>query len=184
MRTNRQQIFVNEYLKLWNASEAARRAGYSGRTAASQGQRMLRNVEILAEIERRKAELVMSADEVLLRLTEQGRASYADYFAPDGTVKLEQMIADGKGHLIKKIKPTKEGLEIEFYDAQAALALLAKAHGLDRIELTGRNGGPIQTEHTEKHDLSKLTSDQLRELRGLLVKVSPGSASDEAADAG
>ena len=49
-----------------------------------------------------------------------------------------------------------------------------------RQEVSGLDGGPIQTEHTEKHDLSKLTSDQLRELRGLLAKAT----TDESAGAG
>ena len=35
-----------EYLACMNASEAARRAGYSAKTAASQAERLLRNVEI------------------------------------------------------------------------------------------------------------------------------------------
>lgn len=177
--TAKHQVFISEYLKCWNASEAARRAGYTG-DANTVGPRLLANVGISEEIERRKAEIIMSADEVLARLTEQGRAAYSAYFTADGSVNLSQLVADGKAHLIKKIKPTKEGLEVEFYDAQAALAQLAKANGLDRIELTGKNGGPIQTEHTETHDLSKLTSDQLRELRALLAKAT----ADESAGTG
>jgi len=178
--TVKHQVFISEYLKCWNASEAARRAGYSEHTANEQGSRLLANVSISAEIERRKAEVIMSADEVMARLTEQGRAAYSDYFTTDGTVDLGKLIGDSKGHLIKKIKPTKEGLEVEFYDAQAALALLAKANGLDRVEVTGRNGGPIQTELTQKHDLSKLTTEQLRTLRSLLAEAQP----DDTAGAG
>ena len=175
--TAKQQVFIAEYLKCWNASEAARRAGYTG-DANTVGPRLLANVGVSEEVDRRKAEIFMSSDEVMARLTEQGRAAYSTYFTPDGSVNLAQLVADGKGHLIKKIKPTREGLEVEFYDAQAALALLAKANGLDRIELTGRNGGPIQTEHVEKHDLSKLTSEQLRELRGLLAKAATDGTAD------
>ena len=175
--TAKQQVFIAEYLKCWNASEAARRAGYTG-DANTVGPRLLANVGVSEEVDRRKAEIIMSSDEVMARLTEQGRAAYSTYFTPDGSVNLAQLVADGKGHLIKKIKPTREGLEVEFYDAQAALALLAKANGLDRIELTGRNGGPIQTEHVEKHDLSKLTSEQLRELRGLLAKAATDGTAD------
>ncbi len=170
--TAKQQVFIAEYLKCWNASEAARRAGYTG-DANTVGPRLLANVGVSEEVERRKAEIIMSADEVMARLTEQGRAAYSDYFTADGAVDLGKLIGDSKGHLIKKIKPTKEGIEIEFYDAQAALALLAKANGLDRIEVTGRNGGPIQTEHTQIHDLSRLTTEQLRTLRSLLAEAQP-----------
>lgn len=176
--TAKQQVFIAEYLKCWNASEAARRAGYSERTANEQGSQLLANLSVSAEIERRKAEIIMSADEVLTRLTEQGRAVYADYLTENGAVDLAALIADGKSHLIKKIKPTRYGIEIEFYDAQAALAMLAKANGLDRIEVTGKGGGPIETSHTERHDLSKLTTEQLRELRGLLAKAAIDGVAD------
>lgn len=46
----RQQRFVAEYLTDFNATQAAIRAGYSARTAASQGERLLRNVEIAAAV--------------------------------------------------------------------------------------------------------------------------------------
>lgn len=42
----RQKLFVEEYLKDLNATQAAIRAGYSERTAYSQGQRLLKKVEI------------------------------------------------------------------------------------------------------------------------------------------
>lgn len=134
--TVRQQLFIDEYLKCWNASEAARRAGYSAATASEQGSRLLANVSIKAEIDQRKAQLIMSPEEVAARLTEQGRAEYANYFMVDG-FDLERCIADGKGHLIKKIKPTREGLEIEFHDAQAALVHVGRIHKMftERAEL-------------------------------------------------
>ncbi len=44
--TSKQQRFVAEYLVDLNATQAAIRAGYSERTARSQGQRMLTNVDI------------------------------------------------------------------------------------------------------------------------------------------
>lgn len=133
--TVRQQLFIDEYLKCWNASEAARRAGYTG-DANTVGPRLLANVGIKETIERRKAELIMSPEEVAARLTEQGRAEYANYFMVDG-FDLERCIADGKGHLIKKIKPTREGLEIEFHDPQAALVHVGRIHKMftERAEL-------------------------------------------------
>lgn len=180
--TEKQQAFVGWYLQLWNASEAARRAGYSESTASEQGSRLLGNANVSAEIDRRKAEILMSANEVSARLTEQGRAAYAEYFNEFGGVDLDRLIKDGKGYLIKKIKPTKEGLEIEFYDAQAALALMAKINGQlrDRTEVSGPGGGPIRTEQTTKHDLSKLTTDELMALRGIVAKAT----SDATAESG
>jgi hypothetical protein len=50
----RQQQFVNEYLIDFNATAAAKRCGYSEKTAYSQGQRLLKNVDIQREIEKAK----------------------------------------------------------------------------------------------------------------------------------
>jgi phage terminase small subunit len=44
-------LFVEEYLVDLNATQAAIRAGYSEKTAYSQGQRLLKNVEVAAAIE-------------------------------------------------------------------------------------------------------------------------------------
>lgn len=44
--TDKQKIFVFEYLIDQNATQAAIRAGYSKKTAYSQGQRLLKNVEV------------------------------------------------------------------------------------------------------------------------------------------
>ena len=55
--TAKQSRFVEEYLIDLNATQAAIRAGYSQRTAYSQGQRLLKHVEVAAVIERASAEL-------------------------------------------------------------------------------------------------------------------------------
>ena len=47
----RQQLFVNEYLVDLNCTQAAIRAGYSSRTAYSQGQRLLKNAEVSQAID-------------------------------------------------------------------------------------------------------------------------------------
>ena len=52
----RQAAFVAEYLVDCNATQAAIRAGYSARTAASQGARLLRNVKVMAAIQRAQQE--------------------------------------------------------------------------------------------------------------------------------
>ena len=49
--TPKQARFVEEYLLDLNATAAAKRAGYSERTAYAQGQRLLKNVEIAAAIQ-------------------------------------------------------------------------------------------------------------------------------------
>ena len=78
--TNKQQVFIEEYLRCWNATEAARRAGYSEATARQIGSRLLTNVDIASEIECRLEELTMSPAEVLMRLTEQARSDIGQFF--------------------------------------------------------------------------------------------------------
>lgn len=138
--TDRQQVFVEEYLSTWNATEAARRAGYAYPNV--QGSRMLVNASIAEEIKSRIAEKAMTADEVLIRLAEQARAEQSQYLTSQG-VDLESLIRDGKGHLVKSIKRTQYGDNIEFYDAQAALVHIGKHHGLftDKVE----HGGTVTT---------------------------------------
>lgn len=140
--TNKRLAFIEEYLQCWNSSEAARRAGYKGRPNTI-GSRLLTNVDIMAEIKRRLAVKSMSADEVLLRLTEHARGDVGDYLniLPGGQaiINLEKAKQAKKLHLIKKLKVTKTGPEIELYDAQAALVQLGRAHQLftDKVELVG-----------------------------------------------
>lgn len=135
--SDKRQVFVEEYLATWNATEAARRAGYAFPNV--EGSKLLVIPSIAEEVRRRVAERAMTADEVLTRLAEQGRAEYSRYFRPNGTVDLAAMIADGKGHLIKSIKETKYGTNVEFYDAHSARELIGKHHGLfkDSIEHSG-----------------------------------------------
>ena len=54
--TAKQQAFVAEFLVDLNATQAAIRAGYSEKTAYSQGQRLLKNVEVDAAIKAAQAE--------------------------------------------------------------------------------------------------------------------------------
>ena len=67
--THKQQIFVREYQTDFNATRAALAAGYSEKTADSQGSRLLKNVKVATEIAKstlkRAEKLEISADYVL-----------------------------------------------------------------------------------------------------------------------
>jgi phage terminase small subunit len=67
--TPQQEAFVREYLIDLNATQAAIRAGYSAKTAGSQGERLLKNVEIaeaIKEAQAKRAERTeITADRVL-----------------------------------------------------------------------------------------------------------------------
>jgi phage terminase small subunit len=151
--TNKRRVFIEEYLKCWNATKAAEAAGY--KHARTHGSYLLTILDIKEEIEIRIAEKTLDADEVLSRLGEHARADWSEYLNESGNLEIKRLIEDDKGHLIKGMKQTQWGRVIEFYDSQAALVHLGKHHGLFTDKL----------EHTIKIDLSKLTTEQLERIK-------------------
>jgi phage terminase small subunit len=81
MLKEKRKVFAAEYVKDWNATQAAIRAGYSLKTAYSQGQRLLKNVEVRAEIDRLSADIADQND-VEVREIIVGLRRIA--FAPEG----------------------------------------------------------------------------------------------------
>jgi len=75
--TPKQQAFVLEYLKDLNATQAATRAGYSEKTAKSQGQRLLTNVDVQsatqAAMDARSKRVEVTSDFVLKNIIEIGQ---------------------------------------------------------------------------------------------------------------
>lgn len=139
---SKQKAFVEFYLTLWNATEAARRAGYSDKTANEQASRLLANVSVQQAVSNRLSELKATADEVLVRLTSHARGSMDDFVTGD-SIDLDKARKRGAMHLIKRFKVTTTTItddngngvethrtEIELYDAQAATVQIGKALGV------------------------------------------------------
>lgn len=86
-----QQRFVDEYLLDLNATAAAKRSGYSERTAYSQGQRLLKVVEVAAAIEAaltaRAERTKIDADWMLKRLADETAADVNDLYDESGHLK-------------------------------------------------------------------------------------------------
>lgn len=139
--SDKQQVFVAEYLKCWNATEAARRANYAHPN--KQGPRLLVNVGISEEIEARKAEMIMSADEAMIRLTEQARGAHGEYMTHEGKIDIARLVEDGKAYLVKNIKETKYGLILEFADTQRAIEDVLRIHGKFDSGPDGSNEKPF-----------------------------------------
>jgi phage terminase small subunit len=140
--TRKQRVFVDEYLKCWSAAEAARRAGYSVKTAYSIGPRLLRNVEVAEAIKARLAEIHMGTDEALAILAEHARGDMGDLMAISSmgfSLDLEAARASGKTKLIKEIEQKvvtingkNEDKEIittrlKLHDPQAAIEKILRA---------------------------------------------------------
>lgn len=146
----KQRMFVEQYLISWNATDAARKAGYSRRTAHAKGATLRDKPEIAALIAERIQAAAMDADEVLARLSEQARANIRDFIHidPDGAfITLDEEALRTRGHLVKKISTSQgktSSVSIELYDGQAALVQLGKHLKLftENLDLTS-GGQPI-----------------------------------------
>lgn len=141
------QLFVDKYFELnFNQTRAAIAAGFPEAGARTQASRLLRNVDIIAEIDRRMNEHAMTANEVLYHLSAIGRGDMDELLDVNGKPSLKVARQNNKTHLIKKMKvetiPVGEDkvktvvTRIEVYDRLKALELMAKHHDLiNRVKI-------------------------------------------------
>lgn len=154
--TPKQRLFVDYYLQSFNASDAARKAGYSERTAYAMGWENLRKPEIQAEIQARLQEVHMSAEEALKLLADIARGDVVqimDVSSVGFNLDMSKAQRLGLTKLIKKVKQKtttylakKESeedreiteMEVELYDALGAIRDVLKVHGkfTDRVDVT------------------------------------------------
>ena len=112
MLSAKQQLFILEFLVDKNATQAAIRAGYSVRTARKIATENLSKPVIKAaidtEIEKQKARITFTADQVLEELARVGFADMKDFVEIDegGTIRALPLdtLAEGKSRIIKKVK--------------------------------------------------------------------------------
>jgi phage terminase small subunit len=117
----KQKMFADYYIETLNATEAAKRAGYSEKTAEVQGSRLLSNVNVKNYIQERlnskDNDRIASQDEILEYLTDVMRGNVKDQL----------------------------GLETPVKDRNKAAELLAKRYGLltENVNLSGEVGVQI-----------------------------------------
>lgn len=140
--TKKQEMFVEEYIIDLNATQAAIRAGYSKKTAGQIGEQNLKKLEIQQAINEKLAEkkekLIMKQDEILERLTQQGRREATDY----QVVITEKPVTNEKGDVVA-IEKLPEIVEVptQNKDVIKALETLGKYYVMwtDKQEVTQRN---------------------------------------------
>ncbi len=178
--TELQLAFADNWLLTRNGTEAARKAGYAGddNQLAVQASTNLRIAKIREYLNDRLNLHMMSADEVLKRLSKQGRASVADVLNEDGEFDLRHAKKVGNDDLIKKLKirktrridqSTDEVIEevtheLELHNAQTALELMGKHHRLFGESLT-----PETVVNIERVELTVVLNDALADV----IDVSP-----------
>ena len=158
MLKKKQQLFVDEYLKCWNAAESARRAGYSVKSAYAIGWELLRKPEISDEITARLDEAHMSANEALKLTADIARGDMAqvmDISSVGFSLDMAKAKELGLTKLIKKVRQKTTTyiaknesdedrevteLEVELYDAQSAARDVLKVHGkfTDKVDITSK----------------------------------------------
>jgi hypothetical protein len=151
-----QKVFTLRLLMGDKPTEAARYAGY--KSPEKQGPRLAKNPKVTAVLDQYHHGYAMTIAETEIRLSQQGRALYADFIKPvpkskEVYVDLRGLLRAGLGHLIKKINWDKHGNQVvEFYDAQTALVNIARIHGMfkDNLNLD--------------LDLSRLSDEELNAL--------------------
>lgn len=181
--TPKQQRFVDEYLVDLNATQAAIRAGYSAKRAAEIAYQLLQKTTVQAAIaERMKARqerTEITQDRVLAELA---KIAFSDQRAvmewgPSG-VKLRdsKALTDCQAAIVAEVSEsvTAAGgtLKLKTHDKVGALKLLGEHLGMfkQRVELTGKDGGPIQSQDAPP-DLTSLTDEELEQLARIVAKT-------------
>ena len=125
--TEKQKRFVDYYIELGNATEAARRAGYRAKTAGVIGQENLKKPYLSEAINKRLDELhnerTADAQEVLEYLTAVMRGEKTE----------EVVVVEGTGEGCSDAKIVEKHVGIK--DRNKAAELLAKRYGLQTEKL-------------------------------------------------
>jgi phage terminase small subunit len=167
--TPKQRRFVEEYLVDLNATQAAIRAGYSEDSAKAIGCENLTKPDIAAAVaeaaEARSKRTQIDADWVLQRLALEADADISDLFDADGKVlparewpaafrrglvagiEVEELRGEGISGVVRKVKLGDRLKRIELIGRHIAIGAFK-----DRVEHTGKDGGPIETRELSPRD--------------------------------
>lgn len=173
--TEKQQLFIQEYLKDLNATQAAIRAGYAPKRADAFGWNLLRKVEVSQAIQsavnRRLARLEITADRLL---AEAAKMLYADpraYFDAQGKHLPIHLLGDAEAAALASweviIKNAAAG------DGQTDTVLKTKRWDKTKVwELLARHLGLLSERVEVTHGLSEDLLERLREGRERVAEES------------
>lgn len=174
-----QRLFAHEYVRQnGNATEAAKAAGYSKKTAYSQGGRLLRHVEVkrlITELQAKQlAKVDASAERVKQELARIAFVDIGEAFTEDGALRpLHEMPEDvrrvvsavdvealfeGRGEEREQVGTVRK---LRLWSKTEALNLLAKHHGMLRDVV----------ESTVRHELGDVSDEEVETLAMLRHQV-------------
>lgn len=156
--TARQRSFADHYLVVGNATEAAKLAGYSEKTAYSQGARLLKNDEVASYIQARSSAISERLEITAERIrAELARIAFSDLtevatWEKDSLelIKSADLSEDAARALREVVATTTQGehgtttrLGVKTHDKLGALKLLAQIEGLLREKLDVHHTGGL-----------------------------------------
>ena len=131
----KQRAFADYYIELGNASEAARKAGYSPNYVNANANKLLQNTAIKAYVDERLKQIeddrIASAAEVMKFLTSVMRNEVTE----------EVVVVEGKGEGISTAKRVKK--DIPAKDRNKAAELLGKRYGMFTEKLNIGGAVPV-----------------------------------------
>ncbi len=125
--TEMQYTWVLEYVKTFNATQAARKAGY--KDPEHSGYENRKNPRVWAHVERELERHGMTVSELTGRLTQIARFNLGPYLQRSGgewSLNVDQLRDDGFGFMVKQVYPTAHGTRIELHDPVNMLTTLAR----------------------------------------------------------
>lgn len=164
--TEQQKKFCREYMKDFNAAQAAIRAGYSKKSAQEQGRRLLTNVgaqKMLRELQAKNAEKEETlADEIVAELKKIMRCDIKNFLDPGNSVKDISQLPSELSTCVESIKKTetefgdedrggtKTSIQFKLHSKMDAIEKLAKYVGL--YEADNKQRGAIITVNIDDAD--------------------------------
>ncbi|MGC9129134.1 MAG: terminase small subunit [Acidithiobacillus sp.] len=137
--TPRQERFAVEYARTGNASEAARSAGYSARSAGQQGWMLLKNPQILARVSTEQAAMVAEQRARLSALANAALDSLAatlDEASPGSMARVKacELILDRAGHKpVERVSADVATVSLDDMDDEMAARVIQAAR--DRLNM-------------------------------------------------
>ncbi len=157
--TDKQEMFCLEYVKDFNGTQAAIRAGYSEKTANEQAAQNLAKLSISRRIQElmaeRKAKVKLDAEFVLGELMKLANVDASHAFDSNGDLlPIHDMPEDLRKSIasVETIEYFKEKMQVgwlkkvKFWDKPKSLELLGRNLRLfvEKLEVTGKDGGPLE----------------------------------------
>lgn len=158
--TNKQRLFVSEYLIDLNSAGAARRAGYSAHSSVRQGKQLLDTpairVEVRKALAKRASRVEVTADEVVANLAEIAYLDRSQAFrVKDGRLYVTDtdLLPLQVRRCIAEVAETQHGLRIKFDDRVRALELLGRHLALFTDNLNVNDQRPKSVDEMTEEEL-------------------------------